>query len=127
MVPKTCVHIDAIPMTAKGKADRKQLENIGIESLKITKTSETTSDSNENKTELEKTLSSIWSESLEVSEITPDDDYFELGGNSLNATKTIYRIKEEFGIKLKISQIFKYPTLHEMSKQIEKARLEKEV
>lgn len=127
MVPKTCVHIDAIPMTANGKADRKQLENIGIESLEITKTSETTSDSNENKTEFEKTLSSIWSESLEVSEITSDDDYFELGGNSLNATKTICRIKEEFGIKLKISQIFKYPTLHEMSKQIEKARLEKEV
>ena len=112
MVPKRCIYLKEMPVTANGKINRKELFK-----FKITPKENKTEDSFENDTE--RILAAIWKELLEVEEVTRDDDYFELGGNSLNATKAIYQIQEKFGVKLKISQIFKHPSLYAMAKEVD--------
>jgi acyl carrier protein len=42
-------------------------------------------------------LISIWQEIFETTEITPDSDFFELGGNSLTAIKLLSQVEKTFG------------------------------
>jgi|GEM_PF-1493964 len=62
-------------------------------------------------TELERRIASYWSEALELDELGRDDHFFELGGDSLLATRVIRRIREELAIKLDFEDLFDYPTL----------------
>ncbi|MFB4300564.1 amino acid adenylation domain-containing protein [Actinomadura sp. NTSP31] len=57
------------------------------------------------------TLRGFWTEALGVTEIGPDDDFFELGGNSLVAVQVMTRIRERFGVELSIGQFFEHPTI----------------
>jgi acyl carrier protein len=45
----------------------------------------------------EEAIAEIWRGLFQIAEVTGDDDFFELGGNSLTAIKFISRIEERFG------------------------------
>ncbi|WP_260405414.1 condensation domain-containing protein, partial [Paenibacillus sp. 598K] len=62
-------------------------------------------------TALERRIASYWSEALELDELGRDDHFFELGGDSLLATRVIRRIREELAVKLDFEDLFDYPTL----------------
>jgi acyl carrier protein len=55
-------------------------------------------------------LRELWIESLSVDEFGPDDDFFDLGGNSLSAVELLSRIREEFGVELGIGLLYDAPT-----------------
>ena len=73
MVPSAFMALDALPLSANGKLDRKALPAFED------KTAEDTQPS----TELEKTLVRIWEHVLQVSQVGVRDNFFELGGDSL--------------------------------------------
>lgn len=56
-------------------------------------------------------LAAIWSDILGVSGIAPEDDFFALGGHSLNAVRMIARVRKDFGVSLPLGKLFEAPRL----------------
>lgn len=60
---------------------------------------------------IERDLATIWKEMLGVQQISIDDDFFELGGQSLIAMRLFNRIRKEHGVELPLSVLFQAPTI----------------
>ncbi|HLP60658.1 MAG TPA: amino acid adenylation domain-containing protein, partial [Candidatus Deferrimicrobium sp.] len=111
MVPAYFVKLEKIPLTPNGKVDCKALPKPGI------KTAETYSAPRD---ELEQKLVTIWSQVLEIGAsaagaVGIDDNFFQLGGHSLKATVLISNIRQELGVKITLSEIFRLPTIRELA------------
>lgn len=63
-------------------------------------------------------LSAIWENLLGHDAFEPSDNFFAVGGNSLLAIKLLRQMNESFGVNLKITDIFKYHSLSDMSKHL---------
>ncbi len=114
MIPNHFIRIDELPKTSNGKIDKKQLPTpIFNSSSKF--------ESPVSKTEIE--LSKIWSEILNISknEIDINQDFFELGGQSLKANKLKYKIAYEFKVEIPLVEIFLSPTIKNIAKFIDKS------
>ena len=57
------------------------------------------------RSELEKAVAAIWVETLGVSEVQPDDDFFDLGGHSLIAIDVIDQVQKLTGVELRFSDL----------------------
>jgi acyl carrier protein len=70
--------------------------------------------------QFEEKLVEIWAEVLEMEKsfINRDDNFFELGGHSLKATTLISQIHKAFETKIKIIDVFRFPTIFELAKLI---------
>lgn len=55
--------------------------------------------------ELETAVAAIWVEALGVSEVQPDDDFFDLGGHSLIAIDVIDQVQKRTGVGLRFSDL----------------------
>src|SRR5579872_2134235 len=60
-------------------------------------------------------LSRIWRELLGLDSINIDDNYFDLGGDSILAVQLFARIHKSFGIKLPVATLFEAPTVRELA------------
>ncbi|HEX5083582.1 MAG TPA: beta-ketoacyl synthase N-terminal-like domain-containing protein, partial [Blastocatellia bacterium] len=67
----------------------------------------------------EERLARIWGDALKVYELKRDDDYFELGGDSLIGTQLTNAIAEEFGVTLDFEDVYAYSTIRSLSERIE--------
>jgi FkbM family methyltransferase len=65
-------------------------------------------------------LAGIWGELLHV-EAGPDDDFFLLGGHSLVATRLIARVREQFGVEMRLRTLFQTRTVAGMARWIRDA------
>lgn len=63
------------------------------------------------RTETEKALAIIWSELLKVENIGINDDFFDLGGQSLMAIRVVSRVRDVFEVDLPLRNIFECPTV----------------
>jgi thioesterase domain-containing protein/acyl carrier protein len=61
--------------------------------------------------EIERDLAAIWKEMLGLQQVSIDDDFFELGGQSLIAMRLFNRIRKEHGVELPLSVLFQAPTI----------------
>src|SRR5262249_9414605 len=61
--------------------------------------------------EREDRLTAIWRQALQAETIGSDDDFFDLGGDSLMAVGLFLEIEREFGVKLPITAIYDAPTI----------------
>ena len=64
----------------------------------------------------------LWREALGVADADPDDDFFELGGDSLAATRLVAGLREELGIAVTLLQVFENPTAAALTLELEQAR-----
>ena len=60
---------------------------------------------------IERDLAAIWKEMLGVQQVSIDDDFFQLGGQSLIAMRLFNRIRKEHGVELPLSVLFQAPTI----------------
>ena len=67
---------------------------------------------------VEEVLAEIWAEMLHIDAVGVDDSFFELGGDSLMATKVLLRILEKFGINISHRLMFEAPTVAELSRAL---------
>jgi tyrocidine synthetase-3 len=111
MIPSYFMHIDKIPITPNGKVDRRELPEPEFKSG-----SEYTAPRNI----VEKKFVEIWSDILGIEKelIGIDRHFFEMGGHSLNATIMVSRIHKEFNIKMSLVDMFRNPTIRELSGHI---------
>lgn len=66
----------------------------------------------------EKILTEIWQEILSKEKIGINDNFFFLGGNSIKAIVLENEIHKVFNVKLPLSEVFRYPTIKELSQCI---------
>ncbi len=59
-----------------------------------------------------------WKESLGYDAILPDDNFFDLGGNSLIAAQIISRINKQLSVSMPVSQLFNNPTIEKLAKYL---------
>lgn len=109
MIPHDFVTLEAIPLTDTRKVDRKALPDPG------TSRPELTTPYVAPRTPIEKELAKIWAEGLSTDEVGIHDDFFDLGGHSLSATRIIARVIATFKLQLPVRALFDSPTVAAMS------------
>ncbi|MBA2709049.1 MAG: non-ribosomal peptide synthetase [Tatlockia sp.] len=110
MIPSFFVKMDAFPLNANEKIDRKALP---IPSYK--------SDLKElPRNTLEKSIAEIWSEELEVRSIGINDNFFELGGHSLSAARIISTLTQMLKKEISLQDFYENQTISSLSGFIEK-------
>ncbi|HAC16497.1 MAG TPA: hypothetical protein DCE78_11225, partial [Bacteroidetes bacterium] len=63
-------------------------------------------------------LTAIWEEFLGVENIKKDDNFFDMGGNSLVAVQLFDELKQKLGVRLPLSALFEAPTIEQIAKLI---------
>ncbi|HEX3529114.1 MAG TPA: amino acid adenylation domain-containing protein, partial [Thermoanaerobaculia bacterium] len=117
MVPAQVVVLDALPLTANGKLDRRWLaERAPVSSGNVSETARRAL-----QTPAEELLAGIFSDVLKVENVGADSDFFALGGHSLLATQLLSRLREAFRIELPMRAIFEQPTVAGLAREIERA------
>ena len=104
MVPSRIVFLESLPYNVGNKVDRQALRNY---SLPI-------GDENQGakpRTETEMWLANIWAEILERPHISRDDDFFNLGGDSLQGALVAAQIHAEFGVEVSLESIVDHATM----------------
>ncbi|MCP3741598.1 condensation domain-containing protein, partial [Rossellomorea sp. BNER] len=66
-------------------------------------------------------LISIWKDILDVRNVTAEDQFFQLGGNSLKAMKVIGSIQREFNKNIQLKELFTEPTIKKLAAIIDSA------
>ena len=118
MIPSAFVYLDALPLTSHGKIDRRALPAPDAERPTLAEAFI------EPQTPAEKKLASIWSKLIGINRIGINDNYFELGGDSLLATQLVSHVRNVFEVELPLVELFRHPTLAEMATSIEEAIIE---
>jgi len=70
--------------------------------------------------EIEQTLTEIWQKLLGIAQIGIDDDFFELGGDSLLAVQVLSRLRQIFQVEITLSLLFDEPTVSRLAQRINK-------
>jgi acyl-CoA synthetase (AMP-forming)/AMP-acid ligase II len=73
--------------------------------------------------ETEEALAAIWADLLRVERVGRHDDFFQLGGNSLLATRLVFRIRREMDVELSVSDVFERPGLSPLAQHLLDAQL----
>ena len=105
MVPGIITVVDEFKYTPSGKLDRKSFDppstarpDIGVEYVAA-------------KTDQEKQIADLWSQTLQIDRVGVRDNFFEFGGNSIRAVKLIAATKKQFGIVVTGAEFFDNPTI----------------
>jgi amino acid adenylation domain-containing protein len=118
MIPSAFVYLDALPLTSHGKIDRRALPAPDAERPALAEAFIAP------RTPTEKSLASIWTKLLGINRVGINDNYFELGGDSLLATQLVSQLRGVFEVELPLVNLFQYPTLAELATSIEEAIIE---
>ena len=108
MIPGDWVFLDRLPLTANNKIDRKRLPQ-----PRPTGSSEEGFIAPGNETERE--LAEIWKNILHLERVSIHDNFFNLGGHSLSATRLISSIRKQLVVELGIKDLFTFPTIAGLS------------
>ncbi|MGL4696424.1 amino acid adenylation domain-containing protein [Enterococcus larvae] len=116
MIPPYMMQIDRIPVTPTGKVSRRELPEI-----------HTTTDDKQvvaPVNELQQIIADIFSEVLNVEEVSITDNFFEIGGHSLRATQVINKLEAVTSVRLPLRMLFSSPTVEQLSEVVEQQKEE---
>ncbi|MBL4828117.1 MAG: AMP-binding protein [Spongiibacteraceae bacterium] len=108
MLPKRYIFLDSLPLTANGKINRRVLPEPSLESWIGNQCSRRAS------SELESRCVQIWEQVLEVDGLGIDDDFFELGGDSLLAAELILKMEVCLGRPIPLAVLVRSRTIAEL-------------
>lgn len=113
MVPSVFSYLDAFPLTANGKLDRRALPAPDWTDQLVSFVAP--------RTQTETLLADIWAQVLGMQRSGIDDDFFECGGHSLLATQLISRIRDAFALDLPLQLLFDAPTPRAFAERVDRA------
>ncbi|MYQ78862.1 MULTISPECIES: non-ribosomal peptide synthetase [unclassified Streptomyces] len=106
-LPDAYVALDAMPLTPNGKLDRAALPEPPRERAPGENPVVDAGDEG-----VTATVLAIWREVLDLDDLGPDEDLFDLGGHSLTITAIAGRIRKEYGVAVPFDVFFDSPTVH---------------
>jgi amino acid adenylation domain-containing protein len=109
MVPTTYVLLDTLPLNTNRKIDRRALPPPTDEAIVRPSTIVPPRNARERR------LVEMWSSLLEMSPIGISDNFFDLGGSSLQTVFMMIEIEAEFGVKIPVSALLEHPTIEKLS------------
>jgi amino acid adenylation domain-containing protein len=110
MIPAYFVELDKIPLTPNGKIDRRKLAEMKHIKVDV--------DYVAPRSEMEKKIAETWKNILELEKVGIDDNFFNIGGDSLKATTMVSMIRKEFNVDVPVLELFKNPTVRYMAEYI---------
>ncbi|CAO4171856.1 amino acid adenylation domain-containing protein [Methylorubrum populi] len=115
MVPRRILCLDALPLTANGKVDRKGLPRPDAAGTATPEAAASPA------TETERQLAAIWSALLPGAGIGRDSNFFTLGGDSLIAVRMAERVRDACGRRLALRDLFAHPVLADLARLLDEA------
>ncbi|MCK4258700.1 MAG: non-ribosomal peptide synthase/polyketide synthase, partial [Halanaerobiales bacterium] len=115
MVPNAFVTLDKIPLTSNGKVDKKALPE--PDSI-----IETNTEYLEPRNDKERKMANVWEEALGVDRVGVNDNFIELGGDSIKAIQLTSKLNNA-GFDVKIRDVFTYQTIAELASHVNEAEV----
>ena len=112
MVPSAIVILDALPLSANRKLDRRTLPAPDLHNQLSDRYVAP-------RNPIEEIVSVIWAQVLKVERVGIHDNFFELGGHSLLATQLVSRVRSSLNVELPLRSLFAAPTVAELSQHIQ--------
>lgn len=108
MIPASIEYVDTIPRLVNGKIDWVSLK----EKKQLAEKRESV---DKPITATEQVIAQIWSEELKLDDVSRKDDFFRVGGHSLQAVLVVYRICEKLEVELSVSALLSNSTLKDLA------------
>ena len=105
MVPAAFVTLSSIPLTPNGKIDHAALPAPSLNSIK------TGGQKPRPQNAIEQAITAIWLKVLQVEQVGLEDNFFDLGGNSLQLIEVHVELQKRFGQQLPIADLFEHPNI----------------
>ncbi|MEU2768302.1 MULTISPECIES: hybrid non-ribosomal peptide synthetase/type I polyketide synthase [Streptomyces] len=118
MVPSRLVELDAVPITANGKVDRRALEE-------VCRASAPRASAEPPRDGTERAVAELWAQLLPNAPAGRDDDFFALGGNSLLGVQLVSRVRAALGTTLPLSVLFTHSTVAAMAGAVRDGRAQR--
>ncbi|MGK3964938.1 amino acid adenylation domain-containing protein [Sorangium sp. So ce118] len=118
MVPAAIVPLDALPLSANGKVDRKALP---APAWTAWTTPAEPAARTAPRTGLEQAIGEVWCAVLGLEVVGVHDDFFALGGHSLSATRAAARLRDVLGVDVAVRALFEAPTVARLAAHIERS------
>jgi hypothetical protein len=112
MVPSQFVMLHAWPLTPSGKVDRRALPDPGMIEPSADKPSMPP------RTMMEQMVLKIWREVIGQEHLSVSDNFFDLGGTSLNLMQVHRRICHALNADVPITTLFQYPTISSLAQYL---------
>ena len=109
MAPSSYVLLDSLPRTATGKPDRQQLPLPARSRVNVTADYVTPRNATET------LLAALWEKVLGIEGIGIHDSFLELGGDSLESTRILNRVRAGFGLNVSLRDFLEAQTIAEMA------------
>lgn len=109
MVPSRYLQLEALPLTVNGKLDKRAL------TMMEGHTAIAAGEYAAPETETERRLAAIWCDILEQPQVSVEDNFFDLGGNSIKIILANRRINEMLGRNDAVATLFLYPTIRKLA------------
>ncbi|MDF5737287.1 MULTISPECIES: non-ribosomal peptide synthetase [unclassified Nostoc] len=110
MMPQAFLILDALPLTPNGKVDRRALPSpnsvVRTSSLEMPQT------------KAEQLIADVWQKNLQIEKVALDDNFFDLGGNSLRLVQVREQLQTIFTKELSIIEMFQYPTVRALGQYL---------
>ncbi len=115
MLPAFYLRLESIPLTANGKVDYSGLPKPDLSTEGRTAYAAPSNS-------IENALIGIWQKVLQLDIIGVQDNYFQLGGDSLNAMMMIAEVHRTFNVNLLFTDVYESPTIRQLARTIADAR-----
>ncbi|MGW3543235.1 amino acid adenylation domain-containing protein [Nocardia niigatensis] len=110
MVPSYLIELDDVPLTPVGKLDRNALPAPDFATLGQRYLAP--------RTPVETAVAQVFADVLDTERVSIDRSFFDLGGNSLTATRVVARVNAALGATIALRDLFDAPTVAQLSSRI---------
>lgn len=113
MLPGCFVSVSSLPLTSSGKIDIARLPDPDDANLLPQ------AGYREPESPVERRIAEIVAELLKIDRVGSDDNFFLLGGHSLLGTQLVLRIRDAFGVEVRLRDLFKAQTIAKLATSVE--------
>lgn len=113
MVPAAFTALDALPLTANGKIDRRALPAPEIARPKLSESYARPESATE------QTIAAVWQDVLHLDRVGVNDNFFDLGGHSLLLLQVQSHLRRTLTRELSLVEIFQHPTVRSLAARVD--------